>query len=152
VTTPTRTIADLRLDAARGRVGERDVRRAIRQAEVIGLSLEATVRGDRTRSDLERDFLHLCRQNGFPEPDVNVRVGPHLVDFLWRAHRVAVETDGYRYHRGREAFRADHRRNLDLRELGYDVLRFSEEQLEHEEDRVAGAVAEALRVGCHGGD
>jgi very-short-patch-repair endonuclease len=51
------------------------------------------------------------------------------VDLLWRARPVAVETDGYRQHQGREAFRADHRRGLDLRGLGYDVLRFSEERL-----------------------
>jgi very-short-patch-repair endonuclease len=83
---------------------------------------------------------------------VNVRVGRHLVDFLWRTQHVAVETDSYRYHRGQQAFRADHRRDLDLREAGCDVLRFSEEQLEREQVRVASAVAAALRVGSRGGD
>lgn len=150
VTKPARTLSDLRRDRARIGISARDVRRAARQVEVIGLPLSVDAEGDGTRSDLERDFLRLCRRHRLPAPEVNVRLDGHLVDFVWRSRRVAVETDGYRYHRGREGFRADHRRDLDLRELGYDVLRFSEEQMEGEPDRVASAVLAALRVGAHG--
>lgn len=152
VTSPARTLADLRRLARRGEMGERTLRRAVRQAGVLGLPTRGEEPGDRTRSDLERDFLRLCRRGRLPEPEVNVRVGRHLVDFLWRERRVAVETDGYRYHRGEEAFRADRRRDLDLRELGYDVLRFSEEQVERERDRVVSTVVAALRVGADGRD
>lgn len=45
----------------------------------------------RTRSDLEDDFGSLCRRYRLPEPEVNVRVGPHLVDFLWREPRLVAE-------------------------------------------------------------
>jgi very-short-patch-repair endonuclease len=150
VTTPDRTLADLRTLTRRGQLDRRTLRRAGRQAGILGLPIRGLERADRTRSDLERDFLRLCRRHRIPLPEVNVRIGPHLVDFAWQSRRVAVETDSYLYHRGREAFRADHRRDLDLRERGYDVLRFSEVQIEGEADRVASDVAAALRVGGRG--
>jgi very-short-patch-repair endonuclease len=149
VTTPARTISDLRRSAATKRPGAlspRDLRRAIRQAEVLGLPLGDAPDRDRTRSDLERDFLRLCRRRGLPLPEVNVRVGPDLVDFLWRDRRLVVETDGYRYHRGRQAFEDDRDRDLRLRSAGYDVLRFSGKQVSEDPRRVTAAVARALIV------
>jgi very-short-patch-repair endonuclease len=133
VTTPARTISDLRLATGKGWPGAvppRELRKAIRQANVLGLPIGEGSGMDRTRSDLERDFLRLCRRHRLPRPEVNVRVGPHLVDFLWRERRLVVETDGYRYHRGRAAFQDDRGRDLQLRRLGYEVLRLSERQLE----------------------
>jgi very-short-patch-repair endonuclease len=76
---------------------------------------------------------------------VNVRVGPHLVDFLWPESRLVVETDGYLYHRGKAAFQDDRERDLDLRRLGYEVLRLSERQVDEEPDRVAEALSGRLR-------
>ena len=149
VTTPARTVSDLRRSAASKRPGAlspRDLRRAIRQAEVLGLPIGDRPGRDCTRSDLERDFLRLCRRGGLPLPEVNVRVGPDLVDFLWRDRRLVVETDGYRYHRGRQAFEDDRDRDLRLRTAGYDVLRFSGKQVDEEPRRVTAAVARALRV------
>lgn len=98
--------------------------------------------GDRTRSDLERNFLGLCRRYGLPAPEANVRVGPHLVDFLWREARLIVETDGYRYHRGRAAFEDDRTRDLELRARGYEVIRLSYRQVVEEPDRVAEVLRE----------
>lgn len=139
VTTPVRTIADLRRV-----VPERVLRRAIRQAEVSGLPL-GPEQGDRTRSDLEGDFLHLCRRHSLPAPEVNVRIGRDLVDFLWRDERLVVETDSYLYHRGLVAFQEDRDRDLRLKRLGYEVLRISERQLNEEPDLVAETVAAAIR-------
>jgi Transcriptional regulator, AbiEi antitoxin len=79
VTTPSRTVEDLQ-----GIVSPQLHRRAIRQAEVQRFSLGPRIRGDRTRSDLERDFLLLCGRYGFPRPEVNVKLGRWEVDFLWR--------------------------------------------------------------------
>lgn len=39
---------------------------------------------DRTRSELEYLFLRLCRRHRLPLPEVNVRIGSSIVDFLWR--------------------------------------------------------------------
>jgi very-short-patch-repair endonuclease/predicted transcriptional regulator of viral defense system len=154
VTTPSRTIADLHRVISKpdktGLISARELRRAVRQAEVLGLPLGDEIRSDSTRSDLESDFLRLCRRLRLPAPEVNVRVGPHLVDFLWRDRRLIVETDGYEYHRGRRAFQDDRGRDLDLRERGFEVIRLSEKQLNEEPRRVAEVVAAALRVGADG--
>lgn len=149
VTTPARTVADLRLALRQRRPGalpEWELRRAIRQAEVIGLPLGEGDR-DPTRSDLEADFLRICRRHRLPRPQVNVRVGPHLVDFLWARQRVVVETDGYRYHRGRVAFQDDRARDLDLRRRGYEVLRLSERQVGEQPELVAQVLAATLHAG-----
>ena len=132
VTKPSRTIADLRRV-----VSPKELRRAIRQAEVLGLPLGPDSKFDRTRSDLELLFLRLCRRYRLPEPEVNVRVDRFLVDFLWRDPRLIVETDGYKYHRGHAAFQDDHDRDLKLRALGYEVIRLSEQQVADEPTHVA---------------
>jgi very-short-patch-repair endonuclease len=149
VTTPARTIDDLRrsVSGARRLLSPRELRRAIRQADVLGLPIGGQ-KGDRTRSDFELAFLQLCRRHGLPAPEVNVRVGSHLVDFLWREAKLVVETDGYRYHRGRAAFEDDRARDLDLRARGFEVARLSEKQVEEEGERVAEVLADALRVGA----
>lgn len=150
VTTPAKTIADLRRTSVGKRrlIAPRDLRRAIRQAGVLGLPLGEDERSDRTRSDLERDFLRLCRVHGLPAPEVNVRVGAHLVDFLWRERRLVVETDGYRYHHGRVAFEDDRARDLDLRARGFEVIRLAAKQVDGEPRRVTEVVGAALRVGA----
>lgn len=154
ITTPARTISDLRrATAARGQrsISLHELRRAIRQAEILGLPIGDDVASDRTRSDLESDFLAICSWHRLPRPEVNVRVGEDLVDFLWRRSRLIVETDSYLYHRGRAAFQDDRERDLRLRTAGFDVMRVSEKQVNEEPETVAEAVAAALRVGADGG-
>jgi very-short-patch-repair endonuclease len=138
VTTPSRTIADLRTA-----VSAVELRRAIRQAEVFGFSTGIEPH-EPTRSELEELFLRLCRRHRLPAPEVNVRVGSITVDFLWRSPRLVVETDGYRYHRGWQAFEEDHSRDLELRALGYEILRFTYRQVTDQEQRVVGALRDAL--------
>jgi very-short-patch-repair endonuclease len=135
VTTPARTISDLRRV-----VSEEDLHRAVREAGVLGLSVGSDLAGDRTRSELEQRFLRLCRRHGLQAPEVNVRIDSFLVDFLWRDRRLVVETDGYRYHRGRAAFEDDRVRDLRLRELGYDVIRLSYRQVAGDPSGVAAVL------------
>ncbi len=147
VTDPARTIVNLRrATAARvaGALSPRELRRAIRQANVLGLPIGDESRVDRTRSDLERDFLRLCRRHRLPPPEVNVRIGRYLVDFLWRNERLVVETDSYLYHRGKVAFQDDRDRDLELRRLGYEMVRLSERQVNEKPDRVAGVLSARL--------
>jgi very-short-patch-repair endonuclease len=148
VTTPARTIADLRLAISLRRSGAIpawELRKAIRQANVIGLPIEKRDAAVRTRSDLERDFLALCRLYRLPRPEVNVRIGAYLVDFLWRKERLVVETDSYRYHRGEVAFHDDRVRELELMRLSYNVLRLSEAQIDEAPRHVAEVLDEELR-------
>ena len=81
---------------------------------------------------------------GLPEPEVNVRVGSHLVDFLWREQRLIVETDGFRYHRGRQAFDDDRSRDLELRLLGFEVIRLSAPQIRDQSAAVASLLSHRL--------
>jgi len=139
VTTPARTIADLTRA-----VSATERRRAIRQAEVLGLDPGLSVPRERTRSELEHLFLKLCRRHSLPVPQVNVRIGGLLVDFAWQDRRLIVETDGYRFHRGRTAFESDRARDLRLRELGYDVVRLTYRQVLDRPEQVAGVLSSAL--------
>jgi hypothetical protein len=91
------------IDDLRGSVPEGEVRRAIRQAAVLGLPLGPDVKPDRTKSDLELDFLTLCRRHRIPCPEINVKIDGVEADFLWRDHNLIVETDSYIYHRGEVA-------------------------------------------------
>jgi very-short-patch-repair endonuclease len=147
ITTPTRTIADLReaISTRRsGAIASHELRKAIRQANVLGLPVGAKDAKVRTRSDLEGAFLLLCRRHRLPPPEVNVRIGPYLVDFLWRERRLVVETDSYLYHRGEVAFQDDHARDLELMRRGFEVLRLSELQLDGESAQVAEVLAAKL--------
>ena len=109
----------------------------------MGLRLDG-IESDRTRSDLETAFLALWHRHGLPSPEVNVRLGRWEVDFLWRAQRLVVEVDCFAYHRGSVAFEDDHARDLDLRQQGYTVRRFTDRQLEEEPERIVADVSAAL--------
>jgi very-short-patch-repair endonuclease len=97
-----------------------------------------------TRSPLEVDLLALCRKAGLPKPEVNVLVEGHLVDFLWPAERLVVETDGYAFHSDRAAFERDRERDLDLTAAGYEVSRFTYRMLTRHPSGCAKRIREAL--------
>jgi very-short-patch-repair endonuclease len=82
-----------------------------------------------TRSGLERAFLRLCRAHRIPKPEVNVRIGPYRVDFLWRDAALVVEVDSYRYHSDRATFESDRIRDRELSRRGLDVLRYADREL-----------------------
>lgn len=121
-------------------------RRAIRQAEVLGLAT-GVVSSEPTRSELEDRFLELCRRHRLPPPEVNVRIHHLEVDFLWRRERLIVETDGYRFHRGAAAFEHDHDRDLTLHSLGFRVRRLTYHQVTADPDRVASLLRKELQPG-----
>ena len=66
-----------------------------------------------------------------------MRVGPFMVDFLWRDCGLIVEADGYGVHRTRSAFESDRARDVELKLLGQTVVRFTHRQLMDEPSRVA---------------
>ena len=139
VTTPARTIEDIR-DAVEPRL----FRRALRQAELAGHRVPHLSATKRTRSDLELLFLALCDEHGLPRPLVNRRVHGRLIDFYWPAHRLAVETDSWTYHRGSVAFEDDHERDLALHARRIATRRYTGDQLEAAPDAVAADLREAL--------
>jgi very-short-patch-repair endonuclease len=101
-----------------------------------------------TNSPLEELMLALCRDWGLPEPEVNAEIllgGERAqVDFLWRAQRVVVEIDGFRYHRGRAAFRRDRRRDRLLELAGYGHARFADEEFDADRLEIRGTLVRLL--------
>ena len=126
------------LDRANGRLGTGRLRRALEEANEPAF----------TESELEEAFLELCREHGLPRPAVAVWVATsegHLkADFVWRAQRLVVETDGYAFHRHRQAFERDHRRDGLLNLAGWQVRRFTWRQIDGDAHMVAATVRAVL--------
>ena len=101
----------------------------------------------RSRSDLERDFLALLRAHGLPMPEVNAKLGPYEVDFLWRAERLAVEVDSYAYHSDRATFVKDRARDRYLTARRFTPMRFADEELDETPDAIVEALRDFLRLG-----
>jgi very-short-patch-repair endonuclease len=118
--------------------GHRGARRILRvlESHAPGTTL--------TRSDLEERLLALCRASGLPPPRVNAVVAGVEVDLLFAPQRLAVEADGWTYHRSRSAFERDRERDALLARAGYRVLRFADRQIEGEPAAVASAIAAVL--------
>lgn len=96
------------------------------------------------RSGLEVDFLAICRRSKLPTPAVNVLVEGHLVDFLWPAERVIVETDGYAYHSDRGSFERDREMDMRLRAAGYEVHRVTHRMLSRDPDSLIALLRRSL--------
>ncbi|MGK2956486.1 MAG: type IV toxin-antitoxin system AbiEi family antitoxin domain-containing protein [Solirubrobacterales bacterium] len=79
----------------------------------------------RTRSELESNFLSLCRANDIPLPEVNVKVLEFEVDCLWRNLNFIVELDGLAFHSHPTAVERDLHRVAKLQASGYLVLRLT---------------------------
>jgi very-short-patch-repair endonuclease len=97
-----------------------------------------------TKSTLEERMLGLCRRHGYPSPRVNAWVAGLEVDFLFADERLAVETDGWQYHRTRSAFERDRQRDAILARAGYRVLRFTHRQVTRESETVAATIAATI--------
>ena len=141
VTTPARTLADLRRGFSKD-LHQRATRRALDLRLISPDDLGPDP--DLTRSELERAFLSVCRRYRLPQPEVNSRVGPYEVDFLWPAQRVIVETDGFAYHRTRAAFERDRARDAYLQARGYTVLRVTHRQLRDSRQALVGSLRRLL--------
>jgi very-short-patch-repair endonuclease len=140
VTRPARTLQDLR-----GVLSSPKLAAARREAEYLGLPLDALAEPNRSRSDLETLFFTLCRRHRLPQPEVNVQLDRFIVDFLWRKERLIVEVDGWEAHRSRSAFEEDRARDARLKLLGYEVLRFTWRQIENTPREVARVLRMLLR-------
>jgi very-short-patch-repair endonuclease len=161
VTSPARTLLDLATvlsgrELARA-AEEAQVQRLLTPAQVEAylarrshrhgaLRLRAATRQDPafTRSEAERRFLELLRSAALPEPQANVRVHGHEVDFLWRRQELVVEVDGYAYHSSRAAFERDRRRDAELEAAGIHVRRITWRQIAEEPEALVARLAVAL--------
>jgi hypothetical protein len=110
------------------------------------IALEVDPQALETRSVTEVDFLALCREADLPTPAVNVLVQGHLVDFLWSAPKVVVETDSWGFHGDRPAFERDRQTDVDLVGAGYDVHRTTYKMLERNPAPFLANVRRALHT------
>jgi hypothetical protein len=161
VTTVARTLLDL-ADV----LPTQPLKRAIDESEYRGLfdltSLRAVVEGNpgrrgatvlalareppqRTRSELEVDFLAFCRSHGIPQPVVGATIAGYEVDFSWPEALLVVETDGAAAHRTRSAFESDRTRDRRTLRAGYDTVRLTSRALAEEGHEVARDLRELLR-------
>ncbi len=97
-----------------------------------------------TRSTAERKLRALLKVAGLPQPETNVHVETHLVDVVWRDHKLVIEFDGFGTHQTREAFEQDRARDRELAAKGYVVLRVTWRQLNNEPVKVIAQIAAAL--------
>jgi very-short-patch-repair endonuclease len=97
-----------------------------------------------TRSPPELLLLKRLRKAGVPHPRANARIHGMEVDLLFPDHRLAVEIDGYAFHRQRPAFEDDRSRGTALAARGIMVLRFTPRQLTKEPDKVLARLCLAL--------
>jgi hypothetical protein len=101
------------------------------------------------RSEIERTLARLLDHCEWAVGRVwNFEYEPHLlaqrirVDLMWQAERVVVEIDGPE-HRGRTHYAADRRRDNHLLLDGFSVLRFTNDDVEHDSQRLLATI-EAL--------
>jgi very-short-patch-repair endonuclease len=104
-----------------------------------------------TQSQLEDECLRILRAAGIELPESQVRIVKRggkviaRVDFIYRRARLIIELDSERYHSDRETFRKDRRRQNELIQEGYRVLRFTTWDVFAAPEYVIAQVAAALR-------
>jgi very-short-patch-repair endonuclease len=100
----------------------------------------------RTRSGGEEEMLRLLRRSRIHQPLVNAQVGEWNVDFYWPEHRLVVEVDGIDFHSSRVNIERDHRKDLEMRKLGIDVMRFVGRQVRREPEMLLVTIARELAL------
>jgi hypothetical protein len=76
-------------------------------------------------SHLERQFLQVLREQGFPVPVTNRVASRRRVDCRWPDHHLTVELDSYRFHNSRHAWEQDRRREREAYARGDQHRRYT---------------------------
>ncbi|MFN7149262.1 MAG: type IV toxin-antitoxin system AbiEi family antitoxin domain-containing protein [Microthrixaceae bacterium] len=170
VSTPIRTIFDVARYVSPTRLGAmlddavrrdlttyREAQQRIGELSTRGRNGIATVRAmlkDRPDgsavpdSPLESDARSLLRRAGIPEPVLHHRVEcdelTYVLDLAWPPELVALECDGYRFHRTPEQLDWDDRRRTALGLRGWLVLHVTRRMLSERPGRLVSDVTSAL--------
>ncbi|MCO5315800.1 MAG: DUF559 domain-containing protein [Solirubrobacterales bacterium] len=85
-----------------------------------------------TESELELRFRQFCRNHdiNLNEARVNVPIGEFRIDCVWEGLRLIVEVDSWTWHRSREAFERDRRRDAINTARGYRTVRVTSRAME----------------------
>jgi very-short-patch-repair endonuclease len=114
--------------------------------EFVRLATDRIPNIEELRSLLETLLLDLILSEGLPDPEVNRNTEGYVLDFRWPDQKLIVETDGYEFHRGREAFERDRRISNELRAAGWTVLRFTYRMIKNQPDQVLRLIRQALET------
>jgi very-short-patch-repair endonuclease len=100
-------------------------------------------------SRLQGRSSRFCRNASLPAPAVNAWIAledgiAYQADFLWRAERLILETDGRDVHTTRRAFEHDRLRDQRLTRAGFTVVRFTWRQVTRDADRVLQSTQDLL--------
>lgn len=115
-------------DEMRGAIDRAGRKRGIRAAKQIFAMLDPQA-PVLTHEGVEERMLSLIRRSRLPVPEINSYVEDEQVDFFWRPQRLVVETDGRAVHLQPLAFERDRARDRKLQLKGYDVFRFTYEDI-----------------------
>jgi hypothetical protein len=117
------------LNRARGRRGARTLRSAV-----------AAYKATTQKSKLEQRFKELLKTApDIPTPSFNALIegetATHEVDAHWPAHRLAVQVDGFEFHRTRRDRERDATSDADLELAGHRVIRLTWDEVTVRTDR-----------------
>ncbi|MGX7698079.1 type IV toxin-antitoxin system AbiEi family antitoxin domain-containing protein [Gordonia polyisoprenivorans] len=101
--------------------------------------------GDGARSEAERLTVRIFRAAGVSGWVANLPTCGYVIDFAFPDQKVAVEIDGFAYHRDAVAFQRDRTKRNALMRSGWQVLNYTWADLIDRPDQVAAEVAAALR-------
>lgn len=92
--------------------------------------LKANARGNRkSMTEAESSFWSMVKGNALGERCLRQHViGDYIVDFIFRKSKLVVEIDG-EYHESQEQQLLDAIRSEYLESMGYQVIRFTNEQV-----------------------
>ena len=98
-----------------------------------------------SRSDLEDRFTVFCREYALPRPIRNAKpFGYEGFDALFPDEKVIVETDGWKFHRGRASFESDRERDAVAAEHGFLTIRVTDTRLDNTPAREAARLHRIL--------
>jgi very-short-patch-repair endonuclease len=103
-------------------------------------------------SVLESIARVLFRDRGLPAPELQVELGrdgvSYRVDFMWKQFRTIAEVDGKLKYDDRSRFGYERRRDVWLRNAGYEVVHFSWQEITAQPDYVVATLRAAFERGC----
>ncbi len=99
---------------------------------------------DGARSEAERVVVGLFREAGVDGWTANLAMCGYVIDFAFTAARLAVEIDGFGFHRDVETFQRDRTKRNSLVAAGWTVLNFTWADLIERPEQFVSAVTDAL--------
>jgi len=128
------------LQRANGKKGTRTLTRVI-----------AAYEHSTQKSELERAFTHLLKPaTDIPSPAFNAltegETGTHEVDALWESRKLAVQLNGFAFHRTRRDREQDANGDADLELAGYRVMRLTWDDATVNGERTLRRLRMALRI------